>query len=152
LLLATPNDHPIKKRKQVRLKNLVDVPFIWFPRRSSPVFFDHLVAECARGGLNAPHIVQESADESTLLSLVACGVGVAIVSGASQWRHPPGVSLLRVTDLNLQLPIALIWRVLTYRSGVTLVGAESSPAPRHSGLHKLETSIDNRTLVPILQR
>jgi hypothetical protein len=40
-------------------------------------------------------------------------------------------------------------RVLTYRSGVTLIGAESSPAPRHSGLHKLETSIDNRTLVPI---
>ena len=74
------------------------------------MFFDHLVAECARGGLNAPHIVQESADESTLLSLVACGVGVAIVSGASQWRHPPGVSLLRVIDLNLRLPIALIWR------------------------------------------
>jgi len=85
-------------------------PFVWFPRRSSPVFFDHLVAECARGGLNAPHIVQESADESILLSLVACGVGVAIVSGSSQWRHPPGVSLLRVTDLNLRLPIALIWR------------------------------------------
>ena len=42
-------------------------------------------------------------------------------------------------------------RVLTYRSGVTLVGAESSPAPRHSGLHKLETSIDNRTLVPTLK-
>jgi len=69
-------------------------PFVWFPRRSSPVFFDHLVAECARGGLNAPHIVQESADESILLSLVACGVGVAIVSGSSQWRHPQGVSLL----------------------------------------------------------
>jgi len=34
LLLATPNDHPIKKRKQLRLKNLVDLPFIWFPRRS----------------------------------------------------------------------------------------------------------------------
>jgi hypothetical protein len=41
----------------------------------------------------------------------------------------------------------LMRRVLTYRSGVTLVGAESSPAPKHSGLHKLETSI-----VPILQR
>jgi DNA-binding transcriptional LysR family regulator len=69
-------------------------PFVWFPRRSSPVFFDHLVAECARGGLSAPHIVQESADESILLSFVACGVGVAIVSGSSQWRHPQGVSLL----------------------------------------------------------
>jgi DNA-binding transcriptional LysR family regulator len=110
LLLATPSDHPLKKRKKLRLKDLVDVPFIWFPRRSSPVFFDHLVAECARGGLNAPHIVQESPDESILLSLVACGVGVAIVSGSSQWRHPQGVSLLRVTDLNLRLPIALIWR------------------------------------------
>src|SRR6202047_4410633 len=48
--------------------------------------------------------------------------------------------------------LKLMRRVLTYRNGVTLVGAESSPAPRHSGLHKLETSIDNRTLVPILQR
>jgi len=72
----------------------VQIPFIWFPRRSGPVFFDHLVAECARGGLSAPHIVQESADESILLSFVACGVGVAIVSGSSQWRHPQGVSLL----------------------------------------------------------
>lgn len=110
LLLAAPSDHPLTKRKKLRLKDLVDAPFIWFPRRSSPVFFDHLMAECARGGLKAPHIVQESADESTLLSLVACGVGVAIVSGPSQWRHPPGVSLLRVGDLNLRLPIALIWR------------------------------------------
>jgi len=68
------------------------------------------MAECARGGLNAPRIVQETADESVILSLVACRGGVAFVSSASRSRCPPGVALLSVTDLNLTLPFALIWR------------------------------------------
>ena len=68
------------------------------------------MAECARGGLKAPRVVQETTDESIMLSLVACGIGVAIVSGASQWRHPPGIILSPVADLTLQLPFSLIWR------------------------------------------
>jgi DNA-binding transcriptional LysR family regulator len=110
LVLAIPAGHALTKRKKLRLKDLIDAPFILFPRRASPIFFDHLMAECARCGLKAPRVVQESADESIMLSMVACGIGVAIVSSASQWRHPPGITLSPVTDLNLQLPFVLIWR------------------------------------------
>jgi len=110
LVLAIPAGHALANLKTLRLKDLIDAPFILFPRRASPIFYDALMAECARGGLKAPHIVQEVADESIMLSMVACGIGVAIVSSASQWRHPPGITLSPVKDLGLQLPFALIWR------------------------------------------
>ena|SRR5437660_1379337 len=60
--------------------------------------------------LKAPRIVQETVDEAAILSLVACRIGVAFVSNASRWRCPPGVALLSVTDLDVTLPFALIWR------------------------------------------
>ena len=110
LVLAIPSGHALTKVKKLRLKDLIDSPLILFPRRASPIFFDRLIAECARGGFKAPRVVQETADESIMLSMVACGIGVAIVSSASQWRHPPGITLSPVTDLNLQLPFSLIWR------------------------------------------
>jgi hypothetical protein len=88
---------------------LVDVPFVWFPRRSSPVFFDHLVAKCARGGLNAPHIVQRPTNPfSSALSHVGLGSpSSAVLRNGDILR---ACRSLRVTDLNLRLPIALIWR------------------------------------------
>ena len=110
LVLAIPAGHSLAKLKKLRLRDLIHAPLILFPRRASPVFFDHLMAHCARGGLQAPRVVQETADESIMLSMVACGIGVAIVSSASQWRHPPGITLSPVKDLGLQLPFVLIWR------------------------------------------
>ena len=108
--LAVPRGHALTKLKELRLGDLIDASFVWFPRRSSPVFFDRLMARCARGGLKAPHIVQEAPDEVVILSLVACRVGVAFVSGASRGRLPPDVELKPVTDLNITLPFALVWR------------------------------------------
>src|SRR5258705_2768230 len=101
LMLAIPTGHALTKLKKLRLRDLIGAPFIWFPRRASPIFFDHLKAECARGGLKAPRIVQETADEAIILSLVACRTGVAFVTGASGWEGPPGVRLFQVQALNL---------------------------------------------------
>jgi len=89
---------------------MVDADFIWFPRRQSPGYYDRLMHECFRGGLKSPRIVQEAADQATILSLVTCRLGVAFVSSATRWRCPESVALLPVTDLKLPLPFALIWR------------------------------------------
>jgi DNA-binding transcriptional LysR family regulator len=110
LLLAVHNGHQLTKLKRLRLRDLIDCPFIWFPRRTGPGLFDQLMDECARGGLKAPQIVRETTGETTILSLVGCGVGVAFISSASRWQCPPSVTLLTVTDLKLRLPFALIWR------------------------------------------
>src|SRR2546422_4324124 len=66
--------------------------------------------ECFRGGLKSPHIVPEAVNEATILSLVSCRLGVAFVSSATRWRCPESVVVLPVMDLNLPLPLALIWR------------------------------------------
>lgn len=110
LMLAVPKGHALTKSRNVRLRDLKDASFIWFPRRESPVYYDRLMNECFRGGLKSPHIVQEAVNEATILSLVSCRMGVSFVSSATQWRCPQGVVLLPITDLNLPLPFALVWR------------------------------------------
>src|SRR2546426_959411 len=85
LMLAASKGHPLTKLKKLRLRDLSDAAFIWFPRRESPAYYDRLMHECFRGGLKSPHIVQETVNEPTILSLGSCRIGVAFVSGASRW-------------------------------------------------------------------
>ena len=66
--------------------------------------------ECYRGGLKSPHIVQEAANEATILSLVAHGMGVGWVNGTARWRCPRQVAILSIADLNMPLPMSLAWR------------------------------------------
>lgn len=110
LMLAVPKGHPLAKVKMLRLRDLKDSAFIWFPRRESPAFYDRLMHECFRNGLKSPHIIQEALNEATILSLVACRIGVAFVTSATRWRCPESVVLLPVADLKLPLPFAFIWR------------------------------------------
>jgi DNA-binding transcriptional LysR family regulator len=108
--LAAPKRHPLTKLKNLRLRDLTDAPFVWFPRRESPAFYDRLMHECYRGGLKSPRIVQEGLNEATILSLVSTGLGVGWVLGTARWRCPETVVILPVADLNLPLPLALAWR------------------------------------------
>ena len=108
--LAAPKKHPLTRLKKLRLLDLTDAPFIWFPRRESPALYDDLMHRCYRGGLKSPQIVQEGPNEATILSLVSTGLGVGWVLGTARWRCPKSVVLLPVTDLKLPLPLALAWR------------------------------------------
>ena len=108
--LAVPKGHALSKIKKLRLRDLVDAPFVWFPRREAPAFYDRMMHECYRGGLKSPRIVQEAANEATILSLVSHGMGVGWVNETARWRCPKQVVILSVSDLNMPLPMALAWR------------------------------------------
>ena len=108
--LAAPKRHALTKLKKLRLRDLTDVPFVWFPRWASPTFYDRLMRECYRGGLKSPRIVQEGLNEATILSLVSTGLGVGWVIGTARWRSPESVVILPVVDLSMPLPLALAWR------------------------------------------
>ena len=108
-LLAVPVGHPLTKRQNIRLRDLVNTSFVGYPRWAIPNAYDRLMAAYARGGLK-PRVVQETAVETMILSLVQCGVGIAFVSSASRWRCPPGVTLQPVVDLNVSFPFALMWK------------------------------------------
>src|SRR5882757_731380 len=108
--LAALKGHPLTKLKKLRLRDLADATFVWFPRRESPILYDQLMRKCFRGGLKSPRIVQEGLNEATILSLVANGLGVGWVLGTARWRCPQSVVIMSVVDLNLPLPLALAWR------------------------------------------
>lgn len=108
--LAAPREHPVAKLKRLRLRDLADASFVWFPRRESPVFYDRLMHECFRGGLKSPRIVQEAVNQATILSLVSHGMGVGFVNGTVRWRCPESVVIITVVDLKIPLPLAMVWR------------------------------------------
>jgi DNA-binding transcriptional LysR family regulator len=108
--LAAPKRHPLTRLKKLRLRDLTDAPFVWFPRRSNPEFYDRMMLECYRGGLKSPRIVQEGVNEPTILSLVSTGMGVGWVLATARWRCPESVVILPVVDLNMPLTLALVWR------------------------------------------
>jgi DNA-binding transcriptional LysR family regulator len=108
--LAAPQGHPVARIKKLRLRDLVDIPFVWFPRREAPAFYDRMMHECYRGGLRSPRIVQEASNEATILSLVSHGLGVGWVNTSARWRCPERVVILKVADLKVPLPMALAWR------------------------------------------
>jgi len=108
--LAAPIGHPLTNLRELRLRDLTDAAFVWFPRRENPVLHDRMMEECVRGGLKSPRIVQEALDEATILSLVATGLGVGWVLGTARWRRPNGVVILSVVDMRVPMPLALVWK------------------------------------------
>jgi DNA-binding transcriptional LysR family regulator len=110
MVLAVPIGHPLTKRKAVRLRDLQNFPFVWFPRWVNPLFYDQLRRACARGGLSEPRIVQEAADRDTNLGLVQCQIGLSWQPETVHWHCPRGVVLVPVVDMNVRLPFNLIWK------------------------------------------
>jgi DNA-binding transcriptional LysR family regulator len=110
VVLAAPQGHAVTRLKRLRLRDLRDAPFVWFHRSANPLFYERIMQACTQGGLSAPRIVQYAVDHATALSLVACRLGVAFVSETARWQCPRGVKLLPVADLDIPVPIHLIWR------------------------------------------
>jgi DNA-binding transcriptional LysR family regulator len=110
VVLAAPQGHAVTRLKRLRLRDLRDAPFVWFHRSANPLFYERITQACIRGGLSTPRIVQHVVDHATALSLVSCRLGVAFVSETTRWQCPRGVKLLPIADLDIPVPIYLIWR------------------------------------------
>ncbi len=73
--IALPRDHPLTKRKHLKLEDLAEEPFV-FPRQSMSSFRSWLLELCRAAGFT-PKIVQDADNAMGIMGLVASGVGVA---------------------------------------------------------------------------
>ena len=70
-----------------------------------------------------------------MLSLVACGLGIAFVTDATRWRCPRNVVLRKVVDLRLPIAVSLVWRgqhvavAREIRDGGTATPTGADPGP-----------------------
>ena len=102
---------PARRRWPVRVhvRMLKDEPFILFPREVAPELHDAIVALCRRAGFT-PRIGQEAIQMQTIVSLVAGGMGVALVPASLEHLRRDGVVYRRLAERGPSVEIGLAWR------------------------------------------
>ncbi|MCI0393231.1 MAG: LysR family transcriptional regulator [Acidobacteria bacterium] len=108
LILALPEGHPLANKPQVSVRMLAGQPFIIFPRDQGSGFFDQIVSFCNRAGFS-PKVVQEATQMQTILSLVASGLGVALIPASVQSLHSSGVVYKALRERTPKTGIAVAW-------------------------------------------
>ena len=78
IVMALPAGHPQANNPQVRLQDFADEPFVFTPQPLGSGYHRQLTALCEAAGFE-PRVIQEAAQIHTLIALVACGFGVALV-------------------------------------------------------------------------
>ncbi|WP_163575521.1 LysR family transcriptional regulator [Halomonas faecis] len=109
LVLVTSTGSPLAESPPRRLADLNGEDFIWFERSATPTYHDKLIHAFQRRGFT-PHVVQEGADNATMLCLVAAGMGCTILPEMTMAGAPEGVVCHSLDDLDLALPLMLVWR------------------------------------------
>jgi DNA-binding transcriptional LysR family regulator len=153
LMLAMPDDHPLRRRRTIELRSLASEPFVLFPRERSPWFYDHLLRLC-RGAGFTPRVAQQ-APATDVVSLVAVGLGVAIVP--ESWRElrreriifrPLGgnlrIDLLLVRAAGETSPVVDRFLELVRRVGMPRRATARVPAPSSPRADSARTSRSRR--------
>jgi DNA-binding transcriptional LysR family regulator len=104
---CVPTGHRLAKRRQVRVRDLLDEPIVAAPS-GDQVWRDYWILAAERGGLPA-NVVHEAATFEAELQAVGAGRGISITGlTAARYYARPGVSFLVVSDLPA-CHIALAW-------------------------------------------
>lgn len=99
LVVAIQDDHPLARRPSLSLSQLSGEPFVMYPRDAGTGLYWQILDMCADAGFR-PRVASEVLEPSTIVSLVAAGVGVAIVPDGIQCIHFKGASYKPLTDIN----------------------------------------------------
>ncbi|AKS36742.1 LysR family transcriptional regulator [Mycolicibacterium goodii] len=138
LVVALPADHPLATRDDLAVADLRDEDFVVHTGHGRSVMSNLVATVCADAGF-IPRIRQEVSETSTLVTLVAAGLGVAIVPDPTTALDIAGVRYvpLRPAGLGVDLVAAhtadspLIANVLDVLSTLT-GGLKSFPPTRHA--------------------
>jgi DNA-binding transcriptional LysR family regulator len=116
LVAAVPSSNPLSKRKSLRMIDLIAAPQIIHARSQNPDFYDWRMDVWRENGA-IPRVVCEADDKNTLMTLVAAGLGMAIVPASFRVVRMPAVRFLPISHRLPLLETVLAWR----HAGVSLV-------------------------------
>lgn len=109
LVIALPADHPLSRRKRLPLMALSLEPFVLFPRAVGAGLHDEILRACHRVGF-LPRVVQETSQVTSIVNLVAAGIGVSIVPASMQQAQIDGVSYRPIQGTVPKARLSLIHR------------------------------------------
>ncbi|WID97883.1 LysR substrate-binding domain-containing protein [Bosea vestrisii] len=91
ILAALPDDHALAGHKTIALADLAGDDFIGTPRQLGIGFHDQIIGLCRLAGFS-PRIAQEARQMQTVASLVASGLGVALIPASLALMPRAGVA------------------------------------------------------------
>ncbi|MDT7858177.1 LysR substrate-binding domain-containing protein [Rubrivirga sp. S365] len=115
--VAVPHSHSLATRSgptghtegPVPLADLAGEPFVMPSLARDPILYDGIVRACGQAGF-APRIAQEASGAFTMLSLVAAGVGVAVLPGTVAGSFSrDGVGLRELSGGFTRLEMRMSW-------------------------------------------
>jgi len=109
-VIAVSAGHALARRRSVRMRELAAEPFVSFPAAEGAGFVAALLAACRSAGF-LPRVAQQAAQMQAILTLVAGGLGIALV--------PASMRRLRMEDVRF----------------LDIVGARSPPTYRLAFAH-----------------
>jgi DNA-binding transcriptional LysR family regulator len=109
LVAVLPQTHALASRAPVRLAALRDEPFITYPSQHRSVVYEAVLDACGDAGFALAR-TQEVAETSTLVSLVAAGLGVALVPASVQHLQVTGARYLPLAGTTREVELALATR------------------------------------------
>jgi len=105
---AVPATHRLATRASVRGPELAGDPFVFFPPEAGALATARNLAPVVSDG-TVPEVVQEASSWTTLLHLVAAGVGVTVAPASALLSAPDGVVVLELEGDHE--PSTLVWAV-----------------------------------------
>lgn len=109
LLLAAPADHPAAAGDSADLRSLAKASFIVPPRDIAPGLYDLTISRCRSAGF-APRIVQNARQMQTVIGLVSCGMGLALVPSSVRNLKRTGVRYLRLRGRPSLIEVGILRR------------------------------------------
>lgn len=96
-VLAVSTRSPLAAVDAIALSQAAHEPFIMYPQEKVPNLSAMAMMRCHFSGF-VPRVAQEAMQVQTIMSLVASGLGVALVAGVARHLIPRGVKCLALTD------------------------------------------------------
>jgi DNA-binding transcriptional LysR family regulator len=78
LVLILPADSPLARHSEVHMRDLQGMPFVMYPKAAGTGIYHQIFRLCRAAGF-VPQIAMEAGEASTIIGLVAAGLGVSLL-------------------------------------------------------------------------
>lgn len=109
LLLVLPTNHPLANVSEIQLTDIANENFILPVSSTTLGLTEQINTLCEQAGFT-PNCVQTATFASTILGLVAGGVGVSLLPENVQYIQRDGVVFRELKELSKQLNVVMLWR------------------------------------------
>jgi DNA-binding transcriptional LysR family regulator len=107
--IVLPSTHALAEKKRLPLTALANEAFVYVPGAAGGTLFDEVVRACGEAGFS-PRLAQPAPQISSVVNLVAAGLGIAIVPLSIAQVLVKGVRYIDVQGARLKARLALGWR------------------------------------------